>query len=389
MFGLFAFAAFAPFAGNTLVVASPRCASAFRCPSSTFPMNKILVTGGCGFLGSNVAAHFLSLGWFVCVVDGLFRKGGDDNLAWLHAQAKPEQLHFTQLDLAEEAAVAQVFRERGAFDFVCHLAGQVAMTTSLADPRRDLLTNVVGTFNVLEATRQFSPDALVAYSSTNKVYGDLDAPRCEETPTRYITPDHPRGFDESLPLDFASPYGCSKGAADQYVRDWHRNFGLKTVVFRHSSIYGGRQFATFDQGWIGWFCQQALLQQRAAQRGEQPEPFTIAGNGKQVRDVLHAEDLIRLYAAAYEHRERVAGEIFNIGGGLENSLSLLELFQLLGRLTGTELKFTHNPPRPSDQRVFVADIGKAARLLAWQPQVSKEAGIARMLRWVGESLPPG
>lgn len=352
-------------------------------------MKRILVTGGCGFLGSNVAAHFLAQGWIVTVADALFRQGGEANLAWLHAQAGGDRLTFVRLDLADEPAVTALVRERGPFEFVCHLAGQVAMTTSLADPRRDLLTNVVGTFNVLEAIRRFSPEALVAYSSTNKVYGDLDAVRYEETATRYVAPDFPRGFDESLPLDFASPYGCSKGAADQYVRDWHRNFGLKTVVFRHSSIYGGRQFATFDQGWIGWFCQQALAQQRLAERGAASEPFTISGNGKQVRDVLHAEDLIRLYAAAYEHRERVAGEIFNIGGGLANSLSLLELFALLGRHTGQALRFTQNPPRQSDQRVFVADIGKAARLLDWQPTVSKEAGIARMLQWVGEAQPAG
>lgn len=349
-------------------------------------MKRILVTGGCGFLGSNVAAHFLAQGWLVTVVDALFRQGSEANLVWLNSQAAPDRLHFVRLDLADEAAITEVVRERGPFEFVCHLAGQVAMTTSLADPRRDLLSNVVGTFNVLEAIRRLSPHALVAYSSTNKVYGDLDGLRYEETATRYVTPAHPRGFDESLPLDFASPYGCSKGAADQYVRDWHRNFGLKTVVFRHSSIYGGRQFATFDQGWIGWFCQQALLQQRARQRGTEPEPFTISGNGKQVRDVLHAEDLIRLYAAAYENRDHIAGEIFNIGGGLPNSLSLLELFALLGRLTDTTLRFTQNPPRQSDQRVFVADIGKAARLLGWQPAVSNEDGIARMLRWVGESL---
>ena len=346
-------------------------------------MNRILVTGGCGFLGANVAAHFLKEGWAVTVIDALFRQGGEANRDWLASQAREGQLTLLKLDLAEAGPVQAGFREHGPFDFICHLAGQVAMTTSLADPRRDLLTNVLGTFNVLEAARQFSPDTLLAYSSTNKVYGDLDWVRYEETPTRYTTPDYPQGFDESLPLDFASPYGCSKGAADQYVRDWRRNYALKTVVFRHSSIYGGRQFATFDQGWIGWFCAQAIRQQQEARAGKKPEPFTIAGNGKQVRDVLHGEDLVRLYAAAYQHRERVAGEIFNIGGGLENTLSLLELFQLLGRLTGVSLVFTHNPPRPSDQKVFVADIRKAARLLNWTPQVSKEEGIARMLKWVG------
>jgi CDP-paratose 2-epimerase len=347
-------------------------------------MNQILVTGGCGFLGSNVAAHFLQQGWQVTVIDAQFRQGGEANLDWLRSRAREGQLTFFKQDLAEEAGVGRVFRERGPFDFICHLAGQVAMTTSLSDPRRDLLTNVLGTFNVLEAARQLSPGALVAYSSTNKVYGDLEWVRCQETPTRYTTPDHPDGFDEATPLDFASPYGCSKGAADQYVRDWRRNFGLKTVVFRHSSIYGGRQFATFDQGWIGWFCLQAVRQRQAVRAGQRPEPFTIAGNGKQVRDVLHGDDLVRLYAAAYERRDQVAGHIFNIGGGLANSLSLLELFDLLGRLTGVTLSFTQNPPRASDQRVFVADIRKAERVLDWKPRLGKEEGIARMLRWVEE-----
>ena len=345
-------------------------------------MKQILVTGGCGFLGSNVAAHFLHEGWSVTVIDALYRKGAAANLEWLRSQVGPGQLAFFQHDLAEEAKVNEVFRARGPFDFVCHLAGQVAMTTSLSDPRRDLLTNVLGTFNVLEAVRHLSPEALLAYSSTNKVYGDLEQVRYLETPTRHTTPDFPEGFDESLPLDFASPYGCSKGSADQYVRDWHRNYGLKTVVFRHSSIYGGRQFATVDQGWIGWFCLQAMVQARAVAAGRKPEPFTIAGDGKQVRDVLRGEDLVRLYAAAYTHRDQVAGEIFNIGGGGQNSLSLRELFALLAQVTGHPLVYGHNPPRQSDQKVFVADIRKAARLLGWQPAIDKEEGIARMLQWV-------
>jgi CDP-paratose 2-epimerase len=351
-------------------------------------MNHVLVTGGGGFLGSNVSGHFLGQGWKVTVIDALFRQGGQANLDWLKSLAADGQLSCLKLDLADESAVRQVFEQHGPFDFVCHLAGQVAMTTSLADPRRDLLTNVLGTFNVLEAVRHLSPQALLAYSSTNKVYGDLDQIHYAETDSRYVTPDFPLGFDESLPLDFASPYGCSKGAADQYVRDWHRNFGLKTVVFRHSSIYGGRQFATFDQGWIGWFCLQAIRQQRAARAGRPVEPFTIAGNGKQVRDVLRGEDLVRLYAAAYDHRDAIAGQIFNVGGGLENSLSLLELFQLLTRLTGVELSFTRNPPRQSDQKVFVADIRKAASRLGWKPALGKEEGIRRMLEWVQASENP-
>lgn len=347
----------------------------------------VLVTGGCGFLGSNIAAHFLARGSRVSVIDGLFRTGGESNLAWLRSQAPDGAFRFYRGDLADSSLVMDVVGRDGPFDYICHLGGQVAMTTSLSDPRRDLLTNVVGTFNVLEAARLHSPGALVAYSSTNKVYGDLEDLTYEEGETRYLVPSHPEGFDESLGLDFASPYGCSKGAADQYVRDWYRNYGLATVVFRHSSIYGGRQFSTFDQGWIGWFCRQALDQRAAVIGGREPVPFTIAGNGKQVRDVLHAEDLIRLYSSAYDRRADIAGEIFNIGGGGGNSLSLLELFSLLEELAGIgrPLFFEKLPRRQSDQNVFIADIRKAARLLDWTPRVEKRTGIARMLEWAEQS----
>lgn len=346
---------------------------------------KVLITGGCGFLGSNLAAYYLDRGEEVVVADALFRKGSTANLAWLEEKAGPGQFHFVQLDLADADGVMALFRRHGPFDFICHVGGQVAMTTSLAEPRRDLLTNVVGTFNVLEATRALSPDALIAYSSTNKVYGDLEWLRYEELPTRYNLPDHPRGLDESLPLDFSTPYGCSKGAADQYARDWARVYGLKTVVFRHSSIYGGRQYASFDQGWVGWFCQKAVEQRAAIDAGQEPPVFTIAGTGKQVRDVLHARDLIALYDAAFVHREAAAGQIFNIGGGMESSLSLLELLSLLAELVGMEsLKFERLPRRQSDQDFFVADISKAERLLGWKPALSSRDGVRAMLEWTRE-----
>ncbi len=349
---------------------------------SDIPKN-ILVTGGCGFLGSNIAAHYLQKGARVTIIDALFRTGGTSNLAWLREQAPDGAFTFVQGDLADPELVSKVFQENGPFDYVCHLGGQVAMTTSLSDPRRDMLTNVVGTFNVLEAARKHSPDALIAYSSTNKVYGDLEELTYDENESRYVIPDYPDGLDESLRLDFASPYGCSKGAADQYVHDWYRNYGLKTVVFRHSSIYGGRQFSTFDQGWIGWFCAKALEQREARAEDRAVEPFTIAGSGKQVRDVLHAEDLIRLYSSAYERRDSIAGECFNIGGGSENSLSLLELFSLLEDLTNQPpLEINRLPPRQSDQKVFIACIDKARRLLEWQPQVPAREGIRRMLGWL-------
>jgi CDP-paratose 2-epimerase len=345
---------------------------------------KVLITGGCGFLGSNIAASYLKEGCNVFIVDALFRQGGAENLQWLKDQSAPGQLVFLKADLADAGIVNGFFQQHGPFDYVCHLGGQVAMTTSLQDPRRDMMTNVVGTFNVLEAVRSFSPEALVAYSSTNKVYGDLESFEYKETPSRYVVDRYAQGFDESLPLDFASPYGCSKGGADQYVRDWHRNFGLKTVVFRHSSIYGGRQFSTYDQGWIGWFCQQAIAQAGALAKGSAPVPFTISGTGKQVRDVLHAEDLIRLYHSAYTNRSRISGQIFNIGGGAVNSLSLLELFQLLEELLELKspLVYERLPRRKSDQNYFVADIQKAETLLNWSPCVSSRKGILRMLDWV-------
>lgn len=348
---------------------------------------KVLITGGCGFLGSNLAAAYLQDGAEVIVIDALFRRGSAANLVWLQSIANPERFHFIQADLAEAEAVMAAFRLHAPFDYICHVGGQVAMTTSLTDPSRDLQTNILGTFHVLEAARALSPKALIAYSSTNKVYGDLEGLRYEETSTRYRLPDHPEGLDESLSLDFSTPYGCSKGAADQYVRDWARVYGLKTVVFRHSSIFGGRQFASFDQGWVGWFCQKAIEQQRCHEAGVQPEPFTIAGTGKQVRDVLHADDLISLYRAAYRHRQQMNGEIFNIGGGGANSLSLLELFEMLADLLAIPpLSYTLTPRRASDQDCFIADIGKAKRLLGWSPAMSCREGITNMLTWTETQL---
>ena len=343
---------------------------------------RVLITGGCGFLGSNLAANFLAQGWEVVVADALFRHGAALNLKWLEEQSESRAFQFIQLDLAENHSVDALFRRYAPFDYICHVGGQVAMTTSMRDPRRDLETNVIGTFNILEACRRFSPRALIAYSSTNKVYGDLEWLEYKETDTRYQVPAYPNGFNESLPLDFSTPYGCSKGAADQYVRDWARVFGLKTVVFRHSTIYGGRQFASFDQGWIGWFCQKALEQKLAQDQSIRPEPFTIAGTGKQVRDILHASDLTNLYQAAYANRDKLDGEIFNIGGGIDNSLSLLELFEFLSQLLDLPpLIFTRTPRRSSDQDCFIADVSKATLKLGWRPKTSTDEGIREILEW--------
>ncbi|MFH7321197.1 GDP-mannose 4,6-dehydratase [Desulfurivibrio sp. D14AmB] len=335
---------------------------------------KLLITGGCGFLGSNLAADALGRGDELVVFDNLYRDGSRDNLSWLQGQGSFNFAHGDIRNFNDINRVVQSFRPEVIF----HLAGQVAMTTSIADPRIDFEVNALGTHNLLEAVRQHVPQAIVVYSSTNKVYGDLEQFSYEETATRYRCLEHPKGFTEEIQLDFHSPYGCSKGAADQYMLDYARIFGVKTVVFRHSSMYGGRQFATYDQGWVGWFCRQAL----EVSKGRAAAPFTISGTGKQVRDVLHAEDMKRLYLAAVDNIEQARGQAFNIGGGIENSLSLLELFALLEELLQVKLEFTRLPVRASDQRVFVADIAKAEKLLGWKPVVSAQEGVARMVEWV-------
>jgi len=337
---------------------------------------KLLITGGCGFLGSNLAADAIARGDELVVFDSLYRNGSRDNLLWLQGQG---QFSFEHGDIRNQNDITRIVQSFKP-DAIFHLAGQVAMTTSIANPRMDFEVNVMGTHNLLEAVRLHAPEAIVVYSSTNKVYGDLEQYNYRETETRYECIERPNGFDELTQLDFHSPYGCSKGAADQYMLDYARIFGLKTVVFRHSSMYGGRQFATYDQGWVGWFCQKAV----EAKNGQAKEPFTISGTGKQVRDVLHADDMKRLYMAAVSQIKDAQGQAFNIGGGVANSLSLLELFNLLEQFAGAALKFTKLPVRESDQRVFVSDLAKADKLLDWQPTVTSGEGVKRMFEWVGK-----
>lgn len=252
------------------------------------------------------------------------------------------------------------------------------MTTSIENPYKDFQTNAMGAFHLLDSIRKYSPHTAVFFSSTNKVYGDLESYTYTETDKRYLCKEFPNGFDESVPLDFRSPYGCSKGTADQYMLDYYRIFGIKTTVFRHSSMYGSRQFATYDQGWVGWFVQKALEKYRDPDCA----PFTISGNGKQVRDLLQAQDMIRLYYTALEHVDQVCGQAYNIGGTMAQALSLLELFDLLDEMLGIKLCYTQLPPRQSDQKVFVADIGKIEKAIGWHPQVSAREGVAAMVEWV-------
>ena len=339
---------------------------------------KFLITGGCGFVGSNLAAEVLKRKEELYIFDNLFRNGAEKNLKWLKTQGEFTHIHG---DIRNNNDVENVLKSIKP-DVIFHLAGQVAMTTSIQNPRLDFEINTLGTFNLLEAIRKYTPNTIVTYSSTNKVYGDFEELKYTETETRYHTADYPNGFNEKVGLDFHSPYGCSKGAADQYLLDYHRMFGLNTVVFRHSSMYGGHQYATYDQGWIGWFCQKAI----ETKLGTIKEAFTISGNGKQVRDVLYADDIISCYFAAIDNIEKTKGQVFNIGGGIDNSLSLLELFNLLEKKLDIKLNYREISWRKSDQKVFVANNEKITKFTGWKPAVSKEEGIEKMLRWLEKSV---
>lgn len=335
---------------------------------------RYLVTGGCGFLGSNLASKILKNGDELFVFDNLYRTGTEQNLEWLKSQGK---FKFYHSDIRSYNDVEYAVRDSKP-DVVFHLAGQVAMTTSLDNPRFDFEVNVLGGNNILESVRKFAPDAILTYSSTNKVYGDLEWIDYEETKTRYKAIGYEKGFGENIALDFQSPYGCSKGATDQYMLDYAKMFGLRTIVFRHSSIFGGRQYATSDQGWIGWFIKQAL----DIKNGVLNNPFTISGTGKQVRDVLFADDLISCYFDAIKKIDQVKGKAYNIGGGMENSLSLLELFKNLENSLNIEMNFKNLPVRLSDQKVYVANIERAKKDFNWSPTINSGDGINKMIEWV-------
>ncbi len=330
-----------------------------------------LVTGGCGFVGSNLTAALIRCGEDVIVVDNLTRPGTTLNREWLNSVGKYTYYHA---DTRNGHDLEAIFRKH-KIDCVFHLAGQVAMTISLENPRRDFEVNVLGSINVLECVRLLAPNATVVYASSNKVYGELEDCVLSELPTRW-EPDGVKAVTESAHLEFYTPYGCSKGAADQYMLEYARNFGVNAVVFRHSTIYGGRQISTFDQGWVGWFCQQAI-----ETRNNPAHSFTINGDGKQVRDLLHVSDAVSCYLAAHKHVQRARGQAFNIGGGYENSMSLRELFLQLEINLGVRMNPKPLPWRANDQKYFVADNTKATSTLQWYPQINKEKGIADAIAW--------
>lgn len=332
----------------------------------------ILITGGAGFIGANAAHHFLRDGWAVTVWDNLSRPGGEKNLQWLREAGL---FAFEQFDLRRAADVEKNLAGR-SFDLILHCAGQVAVTSSVTNPREDFECNAVGTFNLLEGMRRHTPEAMLLYASTNKVYGRMDDLPVVERGGRYEYANQPLGLSEKFPLDFYSPYGCSKGAADQYVRDYARIYGLATVCFRQSCIYGRRQFGVEDQGWVAWFIIAHAFGQ----------PITIYGDGRQTRDVLFVDDLIESYRLAFEHRAKTAGQVYNIGGGPQNQLSLLELLRFIEQKRGRKIEVRFGDWRPGDQRVFVADISKAKTDFGWQPRHDWPSGVSQLIEWVDANL---
>ncbi|MBW7991033.1 MAG: NAD-dependent epimerase/dehydratase family protein [Planctomycetes bacterium] len=331
-----------------------------------------LITGGAGFIGTNLADYYLSKNKKVTILDNLSRSGTRENLDWLQKQ-HGSRVNFVKSDVRNADGILVELVENA--DVVFHQAAQVAVTTSVTNPREDFDVNAMGTFNVLEAVRLSSSRPIVVFSSTNKVYGKMDDVEIVERDGRYEYASLKAGVPETRTLDFHSPYGCSKGCADQYMIDYSRIYGLKTVVFRQSCIYGPHQFGVEDQGWVAWFTIRAT----------KDLPFVIYGDGKQVRDVLNIEDLIRAYNAAVDCIDRTSGQVFNVGGGPHITLSLLELINLLEQNFNRKLKYTFEDWRPGDQPVYISDIRKAKECFNWEPLVDVKDGVTGLADWIKEN----
>lgn len=336
--------------------------------------HKIVITGGAGFIGSNAAAYFLKKGYDVTLFDNLSRKGTRKNLEWIRSVGG--SLTVIIGDVRTNTDLRKLIPYISRADAILHLAAQVAVTTSVTNPREDFEINALGTFNVLESMRISKSKAKLIYSSTNKVYGGMEDAKVIEQKTRYAYKDLPYGASEDRVLDFHSPYGCSKGAADQYVRDYARIYDLDTVVMRQSCIYGPRQFGVEDQGWVAWFIIATALGKK----------LDIYGDGKQVRDLLHVDDLIAAYEKVLASGSKTKGGIYNIGGGAANTLSVwMEFGPLLENLFQKKLSPTFQDWRPGDQKIFVADIRKAKKEFGWEPKVGVEEGITKLHAWVSSN----
>ena len=331
------------------------------------------VTGGAGFIGSNYAHRLIQRDAKVTVFDNLSRGGAPRNIAWLEETYGKDAFRLIVGDLRD----ADLLRESAKdADVIVHLAGQVAVTTSVLNPRDDFEANALGTFNALEAARLSERNPIFIYSSTNKVYGGMEDVEIIEEATRWLYANLEYGCPEEQPLDFHSPYGCSKGTGDQYVRDYARIYGLRSVVFRQSCIYGPRQFGVEDQGWLAWMMIAAVT-------GKQ---ITVYGDGKQVRDVLHVNDLLNAYDLAVEKIDEVKGQVYNIGGGTRNVMAIwAEFGPILERLIGRKIEVARDDWRPGDQRVFYADFRKARRELGWEPKIDLEEGMELLFDWINKN----
>jgi CDP-paratose 2-epimerase len=339
-----------------------------RVPAST---GLSLITGGAGFVATNAADRLLSSGRRVRLFDNLSRHGVEQNVRWLKDRFG-DRVEFVRGDVRDDAAIRRAVR---GVDQVFHFAAQVAVTTSLTDPFLDFEVNARGTLNLLEAVRACEQPPSILFTSTNKVYGDLYDVPLRRRKSRYEPADErvlERGIGESRPLDFHSPYGCSKGAAEQYVLDYARTFGIPATVFRMSCIYGPHQFGTEDQGWVAHFLIQTLRRQ----------PLTLYGDGLQVRDVLFVDDLVDAMLLAHEHIEDTAGDAFNMGGGPARTISLMELMDLIAEVTGERPVFALEPWRPADQRYYVSSTARFERLTGWRPRVGVRQGVERLLSWL-------
>ena len=334
----------------------------------------VLITGGAGFIGTNLAHRLLSTGRRVIVYDNLSRPGVEQNATWLRA-THADRVQVEVADVCDVQALRRAVQQAAQ---VFHLAAQVAVTTSLTDPLHDFEVNARGTLNLLEAIRAVDDPPPLVFTSTNKVYGALPDVPLRHTGRRYEPEDtaiRARGVGEARPLDFHSPYGCSKGTADQYVLDYARTFGIPAAVFRMSCIYGPHQFGTEDQGWVAHFLIRAL----------DGEPITLYGDGMQVRDVLFADDLVQAFLLAQAQMPKLSGEAFNIGGGPDNTTSLLNLLEMIGELTGREPDVSFEAWRPGDQRYYVSDTRKFGAATGWRPRVDVYQGVERLLAWLCES----
>lgn len=332
-------------------------------------MKKVLITGCAGFIGSHLTNYYLKRDFEVIGVDNLSRTGSLLNLRWLKDN---KSFRFYEKDIRDYPNIVEIFKRHKGFEMIIHEAGQVAVTTSIQNPKEDFEINALGTLNLLEATRLYSPNSFFQYPSTNKVYGNLDSIKIKVYPKRYRYTQSNFSVAEDTPLDLHSPYGCSKGVADQYVKDYSRIYGLRTVVLRQSCIYGTRQFGIEDQGWVAWFIIASIFN----------KPITIYGDGKQVRDILWIDDLIDAYNRLYINRNKVSGEIYNIGGGINNSLSLLELIDFLKREDILKHPPKFSTGRLGDQKIYISNTKKIKAATSWYVNTSVEQGLRKLMRWV-------